>query len=162
MLSTVDGVFVLDRRGKFRRVASGQALAAGGRTVVHTACDDTLACKVYLTDVVSGERQEAQLGQDLLDLVPMGAEVKTSPDGRYATLVVYMDGGPRLYLLRLDDARVTPIIGGVGSNGTVTSWSPDSERVFWMDGSILVALDVATGEEHRADLGRGFVFLVAV
>jgi hypothetical protein len=134
VLDSPDGVFLLDREGNARRVASGSAVGAFGSSVVHRACDDDLRCSLYITDVETGERRQVAGGSEI---PPAGfAEQGVSPDGRLLFSFTYAEAGGAVTLLDLEAGEVAFEAGPefVGGGGGAV-WSPDGRWLFWLDDS---------------------------
>jgi hypothetical protein len=135
------------------RLTDGRLIAVGERRLVVEECDDQLTCGVFVVDRATGDRTPLALDPALGDAAPIefGASwtirQPLSPD-EDALLIVRWDtsgsGGQTLGVVDLTTGGYTEI--GSVFDLPQAAWSPDGERVFWLDARYIKVFDRATGE----------------
>jgi hypothetical protein len=138
VLSTVDGVFLIDVDGRARRVSPGRALATNGDAVLVLSCGDALQCAPSLIGADGGElRRFAPLPDGLtIESATLSPEGDQALLGGWDTGIVEQGGSQLLRLV--DGAWVT--VGNQGAwtlgrarwideTGSVVWWSPESLAV---------------------------------
>ncbi len=132
VLDTPDGVFLLDREGNARRVATGSVVGTFGSSVVHRSCSDDLRCSLYVTDVETGERRQVSGGSEVPAF--QFAEQGVSPDGRLLFSFVYAETGRTVTVFDLEGGEVA-FEGGPELVGHAAGavWSPDGRWLFWLE-----------------------------
>jgi hypothetical protein len=146
------GIYVVSEAGA-RRVADGELVGAGLNHFLVRACDEALACGLFLIDRATGERRQVPVIQ--VDGLAQyygwtGTDsASISPDGS-AAILFGLDG----------DGQVASLLGtGTGVYRSLTrmtdsfsvAWSADSRYVVYTDSQTLKVYDITTGEETSLD-----------
>jgi hypothetical protein len=139
---TIDGGLVIQaagglfahRRGesRFEPIASGEYVASAGSLVAYRACDEFLACPVYLHDLADGS--ESLIGR--ADEIPAAYFIdgEFSPGGRWLALRTEEVGGWRILVIETATGRVLPAgEGPARQSGFQMAWTPDDEWLLWPD-----------------------------
>jgi hypothetical protein len=151
LLSGGGRIFTLDPAGRVRPYAVGQVVAAGGRWVVWTACDDDLRCSYHVGDAERPDARRVVTPPELTATMysygyGYASASLVSPDGRVALLGA-QDG---LRLVELETGRMIDTDSSAGQWGP-WAWSPDSAWLFRYDASGRVEA-VSTGDGHAVTL----------
>ena len=130
----------------YRRVTSGEVLAAGRRTLLAAECDQRYRCRHLAIDRRTGARREVQLVPSLAVSL---AAATVSPDGRYAAVLYRLATQPlTLHLIDLATGRDRTIRARPDArygNDSLT-WSPNGEYLLVTDADgRLTAVESATG-----------------
>lgn len=161
VLSKHGSIYVVGRDGSMRRVALGDALLAGGNSILHWTCDDVGACGVTLLDLDTG-RSTPVSGIASASPYQFGP-AQVSEGGRYAALYDgSYEAGVALRLVDLETGAVQTVTDS-GSPGGLLTFSRDAEWLFFGEGFRVVAHRIATGESFALELGSNEIsLLVAV
>ncbi|MEY2451186.1 MAG: hypothetical protein QOD92_760 [Acidimicrobiaceae bacterium] len=152
VLSLHGSIYVVDRAGSARRIASGDALSAGGDFVFAAQCDDQLVCGVVLINVATGTVRELP---DLRDSATQGFPVTFSADATKASVLLARQTEPtRLVLIDLPTGKVSSLEDAVvGFSPTAPSFSRDSQWLVFTTGLETTAYRLGTNEKRVLALG---------
>jgi hypothetical protein len=152
VLSSHGSIYVVDRAGTARRIASGDAVAASGDFVFAVQCDDHLVCGAVLINATTGGvRAIPELG----DTLQQGFPMVFSPDGSTAAaLITHQTEATSLLLIDLASGRVsTLVMSVVGFSPMPPSFSRDSRWLFFTTGLETSAYRLGSDEKRTLSLG---------
>jgi hypothetical protein len=129
VVGSPDGIFLVGRDGRARRVARGTLLGTFGDSVLHEACDANLECAIQVTDLVTGEEQRFERTAESFETASrFGDPLGVSPDGRFIATMTYDDetGDATMHIYDLGAGAVVGRFGrDVAGVGGMVAWSPD-------------------------------------
>jgi hypothetical protein len=136
------------------RLTSGQLIALGRRRAVVNECDDQLECGYFVVDRSTGARTSLILDPALGERpsIELGGwwsfrEPMSPDEGALLVLTWDNSGGGRQAIGVLDLATGEHAeIGGSMDQPMQMEWSPDGQRVYWLDGGRLKVFERSTGE----------------
>ena len=162
VLSLHGSIYLFDRTGSARRIASGDAVAAGGDSVFAGQCDEHFACGVVLINLATGSVRAVP---EVADAVTQGLAMTFSPDGTVATVLLSRETEPTsLVVVDLATAGVSILEQAVvGFSPTTPCFSADSQWLFFTTGLETTAYRLGTDEKRKLSLGgKRISSLVAV
>ena len=153
-------IYLIDRSGSIHRIGSGEAIAAGGDSVLATQCDDQLRCGLVVIDALT---TKVRMVSGLGDTSAANISIVISPDGTTAAILLTGAAEPSLVLVDLASATVSTLeTSAVGSNLTTPSFSRDSRWVFMSTDVQTTAYRVGADDKRVITIGRGQVQILIV
>jgi hypothetical protein len=142
------GVYAVSEAGA-RRVADGELVGTGVNHFLVRACDEALACGLFIVDRASGERRQVpviQVDGQAQYYGWVGTDsASVAPDGT-AAILFGLDGDGQAASLLGTDTGVYRTLSRV-SNTFSVAWSDDSRYVVYSDGRVLQVHDRRTGDD---------------
>jgi hypothetical protein len=147
------GVYIVSEVGA-RRIAAGEFVGAGVNHLLVRACDEVLACGLFVVDRVSGEQRQVpgiEAGAVAQFYGWTGTEsAAVSPDGTAAISFGLDESEQVLSLVSTDTGEHRPLTRVTESLSV--AWSDDSRFVVVNHDRTLVAYDRDTGSEVSLDI----------
>ena len=150
VVSTIDGIFLLDQDGEAERIASGVALDVAGTNVLRHSCDEQMACALSVLDVRSGRSTTLPPLPD--GRVPYSGSVAVGGEAGSPVVVnASALSGPIAFVLRgekwveLDDFDVWW--------GGVHVWAENGSGLVWWDWEERTVRSIGLDGPHAGAVG---------
>lgn len=159
VVESVGGVYLTKPDG-LSRITTGELLAVGPTRSLVLECDDQARCSTVVVNRDESTRRVLARNAGSWHQ-PTGV---ISPDGTTAAVPLTRSGGLRLIDLSSGASDQVDAVTPPGPRGLRDrlAWSPDSEWLFAVGGSGLLAVNADSGQVRALDLGLPFVSQIAV